>query len=210
MMCSCWFCEVADKQQWLLHCVSRWGLGRPRRAAVEADSYESYETFRVAAHTMYQYMWFDRHTLMTNETSISAYDAAGGGYCSRRDEFVCLVLESRVGFNGLGLCGSRAFWQRPDDIQHHGASFTTGAGTGFAALPLADRLGDRGLSVKVSADGYYADVKAGVDVENENQWVQRPGLSGQPLGSGKTCRSAIEPIRRLRTMPARRSIFGFA
>ena len=193
-------------------CVSRWGLGRLTPAGGRYGPYESYELQGCRPHHVSVH-GFDRRTPRDERKHLfQAYGgAAVGTPAPRMSLYVSVLKLSELAFNGLGLCGSRAFWQRPDDVQHQRRKFHDGrGGTGFAWLyALADRLGDRGLSRRAPADGVdYAEPKA-----RAKMWkTKSPGHSAYQasLGSGKHVGSAIEPIRRLRTMPARRRFSGFA
>lgn len=161
--------------------------------ADEADSYESYEPSGVAAHTMYQYMWFDRRTLVTNENIyFSLWRGAAVGTLAAADEFVCLVLKlSELASTDWGYAEAAHSGNAPTTYNTSGASFTTGAAGDWLLLGFTHWLIDSVTAdylVALSADGVdYAEAKSeGEDVENEINWGTAAYRAS--LGSGKTCR----------------------
>lgn len=160
----------------------------------EADSYESFEALGVAAHQMYQYLWFDRRTLVANENIyFSLWRGGGVGTNVGADDFWCVVLKlSELNANDWGYAEASHSGDAPTTYNTSGASFSTGAAGDWLLFGFTHWLIDSVSAhyfTALSAGGTdYAEVESeGEDVENEVNWGTLAYRAG--LGSGQTCQT---------------------
>ncbi len=160
----------------------------------QADSYESYEALGVTANRMYQYLWFDRRNLVTNENIyFSLWRGGGVGTNVGADDFWCVVLKlSELGANDWGYAEASHSGDAPASYDTSGASFSTGASGDWLLFSFTHFLIDSVTAhyfTAISAGGSdYAEVESeGEDGENEVNWGTLAYRAG--LGSGQTCQT---------------------